>query len=152
MNISSEIFSERLRKLLRTEQITGYELSVRTNIALKSIHNWLQGRYYPSPLGVLKLADYFKVSSDYLLGLEDRYLEIETKSQMSLKEIQVRLIEKLTVYLRKNKITKYRLAKNLGIGQSTLSRWFKKESMPETSTLIKIAKLLELSLKDLLDS
>ena len=51
--------------------------------------------------------------------------------------------------MKRRGITFYKLAKSLEIGQTTLKRWFLKGSMPETTVLIRISKLLGESLDDL---
>ena len=60
-----------------------------------------------------------------------------------------RFIDKLSAYMRTNGITYYKLAKSLDIGQTTLKRWFLNGSMPETTILIRISKLLGERLDDL---
>ena len=56
---------------------------------------------------------------------------------------------RLWLNIQRKGITYYKLAKSLGIGQTTLKRWFLNGSMPEITILIKISKLLDESLDDL---
>ncbi len=58
---------------------------------------------------------------------------------------------KLDTILKKKEMSKYRLAQLLDVPTSTVFRFFKPEYDPRLSTLEKIAKVLEVKVKDLLD-
>ena len=121
-----------------------------TGIPLKSVHNWLRGVYYPSYKALCILTEYFNVSSDYLLGLTDVYEERKF-SKDNAENGQRALSGYLQEYLRNNACSRYQLAKNLGVGQTTMERWLQEGSMPETAILIRIAELLDMSIDDLLN-
>ncbi len=147
--MSSPIFAARLKDLLVFAIKTDSELAEETNLERKSIYNWLQGVTYPSAKSLLILADYFKVSIDYVLGLNDREEEQVGKEGLSVEDSQKILVGYLNGYMQEKGIKKYRLAKQLGIGQGTLTRWFQEGAMPETAILIKISTLLGKSLDEL---
>lgn len=98
---------------------------------------------------MVKLADFFKVSTDYLLALEDDCFN-EKYLTPQIEEIPKIFISNLILLLSNKKISYYRLAKELDMGQSTVSKWIYKNSMPETAIIIKIAKLLNVSVDFLL--
>jgi DNA-binding Xre family transcriptional regulator len=58
---------------------------------------------------------------------------------------------KLESIVQKKKISKYRLAQLLGVPTSTVFRYFKPGFDPKVSTLERLAKVLELKVRDLLD-
>jgi DNA-binding Xre family transcriptional regulator len=58
---------------------------------------------------------------------------------------------KIEAILQKKKISKYRLAQLLDVPTSTVFRYFKAEYDPKLSTLEKVAKALEVKVRDLLD-
>lgn len=65
-------FGERL-KILRTEkEMTGEELGDIFNVTKTAISNWENGNRFPDEPVLIKLADYFNVSLDYLLGRVDQ--------------------------------------------------------------------------------
>ncbi len=65
------IFGERL-KYLRTEKGIGQNLlSKELNLSNASISYWETGKQEPGAEALFKLANYFNVSADYLLGLSD---------------------------------------------------------------------------------
>ena len=105
--------------------------------------------FYPKAKALMVLLDYFKISADYLLGAED-VLREKISKVVTLEEAQKSVVEKLETYRRKEGIKYARLAKLLGVGQCTLARWFNEKAMPETTILVRIAKLLDISLDELL--
>ena len=61
-----------LLKELRIEKgKTQAELALALNLARYIISNWEQGRTEPNATQLTMLADYFEVSTDYLLGRSD---------------------------------------------------------------------------------
>ena len=141
-----DAFANRLAELMRDENLSQRKLSCMINCQSKSLRLWLKGKYYPRHDFLVRLAEFFHVSIDYLLGLTD--VEEERYEKFTV-GYQKYLIEKLRCYIQRKGITYYKLAKSLGIGQTTLKRWFLNGSMPEITILIKISKLLDESLDDL---
>lgn len=62
---------ERLKELLRIYNLTQYALGKQVGISPSAICNWLNGKKEPSIESLWKLADYFDVSVDYLIGRKD---------------------------------------------------------------------------------
>jgi len=60
---------EKIFDLLKQQNITAYRLSKDCDIPEVTISHWKAGRQAPSTQAVKKLAVYFGVSTDYLLGL-----------------------------------------------------------------------------------
>ena len=64
-------FGERL-KYLRSEKGIGQNLLAKElQVSNASISYWETGKQEPCAEAIFKLADYFNVSADYLLGLSD---------------------------------------------------------------------------------
>lgn len=145
----STIFAERLNELLALEGLTPYGLAQATGLPLKSVHNWTRGIFYPKAKALLVLVDYFKISADYLLGEDDVLRERVAKS-VTVEQAQKNVVKKLEEYRASKKIKYGKLSKWLGVGQCTLARWFNEKAMPETTMLIRIARLLDISLDELL--
>lgn len=143
-------FSERLKELMEMEGISRRALAIKTGLQRKSLLNWLNGINYPRYDALIKLADFFKVKTDYLLhiGNENEYEKCKTRCPIESVPVQFR--EKIKYYMEEEKITKYALAKKLNIGQTTLERWFSGNAMPETVTLIKLTAITGESLDYLL--
>ncbi|MCL2698227.1 MAG: helix-turn-helix domain-containing protein [Oscillospiraceae bacterium] len=64
-------FTQRLCDLLETRSITAYRMSKDTGISERLIGYWKSGERQPAKDSLIKLADYFDVSVDYLLGRTD---------------------------------------------------------------------------------
>ena len=65
------MFENRLKELLQEQEITYAELAKRLSIPKGTISNWFNRKSEPTIGYVIKLADYFQVTTDYLLGRED---------------------------------------------------------------------------------
>ena len=67
----SKVFGERLRAL-RIERGVGQNLLAKElGLSNASISYWETGKQEPSASAIFKLAQFFDVSADYLLGLTD---------------------------------------------------------------------------------
>ncbi len=64
------ILPKRLNKLLEENKLTMYRLAKDLNCSKATISNWCYGLTEPKASEIIKLALYFAVSTDYLLGLE----------------------------------------------------------------------------------
>ncbi len=68
-----KVFSERLKEL-RTEKNLGQNaLAKALGLSNASVSYWETGKQLPSAEAVFKLAQFFGVSADYLLGLQNDY-------------------------------------------------------------------------------
>lgn len=65
------LFIDRLKELLRDFGLSQYALAKRLGINQSTICNWLNGKKEPSIESLWKLADYFDVSIDYLVGRKE---------------------------------------------------------------------------------
>lgn len=62
---------DRILALQKQEGITNKELEKAASLANGSITNWKNNRYFPSANAIINLAQYFHVTTDYLLCLSD---------------------------------------------------------------------------------
>lgn len=61
---------EVLEKLLKERGITAYRLAQETGISTATLTGWKKGRYTPKRDKLQKIADYFGVTVEYLVGAE----------------------------------------------------------------------------------
>ncbi len=66
-----KIFGERLRELRTEAKMSAKELAEELSTSDASIIRWENNQINPSIEQLKKIAIYFKVSADYLIGLED---------------------------------------------------------------------------------
>ncbi len=145
-------FSKRLKELMDLEGISKRSLSLRLGVDRASVRLWLSGRFYPRYDALIKLAAFFKVRIDGLLGLEnllDEHTNIPLTEDFR-ERAKTQFFTKLNGYVMKNGITRYALAKKLRIDQKALTKWFTSGSMPETATIIRLSQLTATSVDELL--
>ncbi len=66
-------FTQRLTELMKENELTQRQLELETGIPNQTISAYLSGKRCPSAIMLGKLAKYFEVSADYLLGLSEFY-------------------------------------------------------------------------------
>lgn len=62
---------ERLKQLRQSRNLTQAELATQLNVSQGTIGNWESGKRTPDIEMVVRLAQYFNISTDYLLGKSD---------------------------------------------------------------------------------
>ena len=70
MNVNNR-FKDRLKYLRSEKEMTGEELGKVFEVTKVGIHGWESGNRSPNIDMLIKIADYFDVSLDYLLGRAD---------------------------------------------------------------------------------
>ena len=68
-----DIFEIRLKELRKEKNLTQKELAQIFSKTDDSIFSWEKGRSQPSIDTIRKFCEFFEVSADYLLGIEDEY-------------------------------------------------------------------------------
>lgn len=64
-------FSERLKELRKSANMSQMDLSLKTGISQSAIAKWELDKTEPTASALIILSKYFGESTDYLLGLED---------------------------------------------------------------------------------
>lgn len=67
-------FAKRLKELRKENKMSQEELSKETCFNQSTISKWERGEREPNIEVLILLADFFKVSTDYLFGLEDWFI------------------------------------------------------------------------------
>ncbi|MCI8359904.1 MAG: helix-turn-helix transcriptional regulator [Clostridiales bacterium] len=88
------MFGERLKALRQSRSLSQEYLARNVGVTKQSVCNWENDNIMPSVEMTTKLARFFRVSTDYLLGLDDtapsqaQYIEVSDLSRDELKHIQ----------------------------------------------------------------
>lgn len=69
------MFSEKLKKLRISHALSQQDIAELLDVGQDAISLYERGKRIPPAKNLLKLADYFDVSVDYLLGREDKEIE-----------------------------------------------------------------------------
>lgn len=67
-----KIFAQRLKELRKENKRTQNELAEILGITVRAYQYYEGGAHYPDVPGLMNLADYFGVTTDYLLGRSDQ--------------------------------------------------------------------------------
>ena len=66
------LFAKRLKELRKEKKLTQVQMAAVLEISGRNYQNYELGKYEPDVDGLIKIADYFGVSLDYLLGRSDK--------------------------------------------------------------------------------
>lgn len=72
-------FSERLKALRTVIHMSQEELARRLGVTRSCIGNYEQGKRSPSVEDLEKIADFFNVDMDYLIGISDKQKSLNTE-------------------------------------------------------------------------
>ena len=79
------MFSERLKEVRKANRLTQIDMANKLNVTKQSVANWENNNVMPSIDMLIKISNTFNVSSDFLLGINDRkFIDV---SELSLEEV-----------------------------------------------------------------
>lgn len=79
----------RVRDLRKARNITQVQLARTLCVSKQSVSNWENDNILPSIEMLVRIAKYFSVSTDYLLGFDDRkYVEITDLNERQIVHFQ----------------------------------------------------------------
>ena len=80
--------NENIRRLRMARNISQVDLAKALGVTKQSISNWENNNIQPSIDMLIRICDYFRVTTDYMLGLEERnYIEISGLTDYELAHI-----------------------------------------------------------------
>lgn len=83
------MFNDIVRQLRTNRGISQVELAAALGVTKQCISNWENGNIAPSLDMLLKISKYFSVSTDYLLGIDNRkYIETTGLTDGQITHIQ----------------------------------------------------------------
>ncbi len=91
------MFGSRVKSLRQSLGLNQIEFGKTLNVTKQSVSNWENGNIQPSIDMLIKIAQTYSVSTDYLLGLDD----CRTLDVTGLSERQISYIQNLVDDLRK---------------------------------------------------
>ncbi len=145
-----ERFSKRLREIMDWEDMSARSLSKIIHADRKGVRGWLQGNHFPRWDTVIKIADYFHVSIDFLVGMEDDEIAYTgTFKTVTVEEAKEKFLSSLKTFMQQNHLTIYAVAKGAKVGQKPVKNWLVKGSMPEMMTIIRLSQLMNRSIDSL---
>ena len=83
------MLGEVIKKLRTARSISQVQLANGLNVSKQTVSNWENNNILPSIEMLVKTAQFFSVSTDYLLELNDRqYIEVTGLTEIQLAHIQ----------------------------------------------------------------
>lgn len=84
------MLNERIRELRNIRGISQIQLANKLGVTKQSVSNWENDNILPSIEMLVKIANFFEVSTDYLLGLDKkRTLDVENLTEIQISHIQL---------------------------------------------------------------
>lgn len=84
------MLGNRIRELRKLRGVSQVDLAKALNVTKQSVSNWENANIQPSIDMLISLSEYFNVSTDYLLGLDQReYLEITGLNAKAIQHLQL---------------------------------------------------------------
>ena len=139
-------FAERLKALTISNKINLRTLAIKIDVSSSQLSHYANGKYDPTVVNAIKIANYFKCSLDYLFGLDDNILRHPVNNFESVTTFKERL--KYLIGLRKSNINQ--ISKHTYINRNCIYAWFQSNSFPKTNLLSKLAKELNTSIEYLI--
>ena len=125
-------FLERLCEYVG-EEGSAAKLAKELGIARSTMFELMRGAFLPSTRVLILLAERFRCSADYLLGLVELPKDTEFQAVMPF---SVRFREALALF----SVTQYRLEKDTGLSGSIVYGWLSGRSAPSVESLVRLAE------------
>ncbi len=123
------VFSKQLKKLRNAYEMSTSDLCKRLkdhsgiSVSEKDIENWENGIQSPEIISLVSIADIFKVSPNYLLGLEN-YTKFSKPSVKKIREHSARWLKKnIASLISSNSMPRDELAERTGIPLSKIEAY-----------------------------
>lgn len=90
------MLGERIKTLRNARNLSQVQLAKALNVSKQAVSNWENDNILPSIEMLIKIANYFSVSTDYILELNQRkYIEVTDLTDTQLAHIQA-IIDDIT--------------------------------------------------------
>ena len=121
-------FQKRFNSIIEDSDYKRTELNKLIPLSLSTLSNALTYGIIPSTKTLIKIADFFDISIEYLLGKTDNEVFYKTSINASFKS----RFESLCI---EKGVTRYKVAIDCLFDKSSISKWFSKNFIPELEIL-----------------
>lgn len=133
------LFAERLNELFFDNNTNVIDVEKLTDIPKSTLYRYLKAETIPSVAMLIKLAEHFNCSIDYLIGIDtDNYYTVNIKSPP--------FSERFHFLLKKFEVSKYKLNKELGLPDTSLYNWQNGKREPSIESIMKLAEYFNCSI------
>ena len=128
-------FAERLEELIFENGLDNKTLAATINISASCITQYTNGEDLPTIENLVKIADYFNCSTDFLLGFEEK--------QNLVFKVCPPFSERINFLLKHYECKPSYVYKNADISKSRFFDWKNGSRIPQLDGVIKLAELFE---------
>lgn len=155
------MFAENLRQLRKDKNLTQLQLAEYFGYSHVAVVKWENGTREPDFATLIKLADYFEVTTDYLLGREkekqpthytqavpniEEIPQVEQNSVVDVKKnSKINIINAIIGVMKLKKLSIKEVSIQSGIPQSTIASWVCGETLPTSYELRILSLVLDIS-------
>lgn len=139
----SEEFKQRFLELISDFDCKKSEIPKLLNIDYNVYIKITEFGIIPKPMVLIRIADYFNISVEYLLGRTDN-------SYFFKAETATTFLERYQALKTEKNLTDYAIAQKLHITTSYTTNWKNKKYMPSIINLIELSEILKVSIDYLL--
>ncbi len=137
--------SERLNELLIENGIAPKNFALVIGADLSALYCWLRGEYCPDFENLIKIADYFGCSLEYLTGRKAE------ESNFTAKSNRKSFANNLNEIMESAGVTEYRITKDTGLTRAMVHNWRSGNGYPKLASLIVLSDYLNVTLDRLSD-
>lgn len=142
-----DTFARRIREQREKRGISQNEMAIILNIKETAYQHYEYGRVKPKVETLTKMAEFFEVSTDFLLGLTDNN---ETKRSKFEDNIKKSISTILRAERKKIGITQKQMADQLNLGYTTYQQYENCKRMPMNESLVRMANYFHMEMDTLL--
>lgn len=136
-------FDETLKDLLFDKKITVEQFANDAEITLSEAYRYLRKESVPKLSTIIKIADAYNYSIDFLVGITP-FPDNITFKRTPLFSQQFKEL------LSNNTVSRYRLSKDLNISINRIDDWYHGKCLPSAENAIKLAEFFKCTLDSLL--
>lgn len=129
-------FVERLNELLFESNLSRKEFAQKAGLNATCITHYLQGRRIPTVESLIKIADFFQCSTDFLLGREEDNRRVQYNACPPFSE----RLEFLQKYF---KMPAHRIYRDTDVPKSSYYEWLCGKRTPSLENVIRLADLFD---------
>ena len=140
---SQKKFGDRLHALRKEQKLILEKFAEPLGVTKQAVGRWEKGERQPSLALLSKIAESYKISTDYLLGLLDRREQMQQgEGQMFSPEL---LSERIKLLRKQQGLTLEQFGVEIGVTKQTTSRWETGLRQPSLEMLARIAEFYGVS-------
>lgn len=137
------MFKTRVKEARKRKGLTQKQLATYLNLSANAICEWEKGRSEPSFDTLKKIADYFGVSVNYLLGFDECNFD---KKITSLQENTLNISQVIKTLRTEHKLTQKQLAEKIGSSAKNIWAYENGFSNPPLEACVKLANIFGVSI------